>query len=61
MIGATEKFAINVSVPLVLEYEDVAKRQAEAIGLTHQEVDDILDYLCSVANHHRIFFLWPRS
>lgn len=57
LIG-TGAFELSVSVPLVFEYEDVAKRQAAAVGLTPADVDDVLDYLCSVAQHHRIHFLW---
>ena len=49
---------MHLSVPLVLEYEEVAKRHARALGLTHQDVDDILDYFCSVAGLHTIFYLW---
>jgi len=45
-------------VPLVLEYEAVAKIQAREFGLTHQDVDDLVDYLCAVAHHREIFFLW---
>ena len=52
------KFELNVSVPLVLEYEEVAKREARALGLTHAEIDDVLDYLCAVAIHREIYFLW---
>ena len=51
-------FELNVSVPLVLEYEEVAKREARALGLTHAEIDDVLDYLCAVAVHREIYFLW---
>ena len=51
-------FELNVSVPLVFEYEDVAKRQARSLGLTHGDVDDLLDYLCAVGRHRRIYFLW---
>ena len=54
----TRLFELNVSVPLVFEYEDVAKRQARTLGLTHGDVDDVIDYLCSVAHHRRIYFLW---
>ena len=57
LIGGSE-FVLNVSVPLVVEYEDVAKRQARALGLSHQDVDDVLDYLCSVAELREIYFLW---
>ncbi|MBV9787691.1 MAG: putative toxin-antitoxin system toxin component, PIN family [Chloroflexi bacterium] len=52
------KFIPNVSVPLILEYEDVAKRQLSHLTLTEQDVDDILDYICQIAVHHRIFYLW---
>jgi predicted nucleic acid-binding protein len=37
---------------------DVLKRQSRTLGLTHAEIDGILDYLCSVARRRRIFFLW---
>jgi putative PIN family toxin of toxin-antitoxin system len=58
MVGESSKFEINLSVPLVLEYEDAAYRSAIVSGLSTQDIDDILDYLCSVANRRRIFFLW---
>lgn len=57
MIG-TGRFHIAVSVPLVVEYESVAKRQLGEINLTEQEIDDVLDYVCHVADRNRIFFLW---
>jgi putative PIN family toxin of toxin-antitoxin system len=58
LVVQSQKFAINLSVPLVLEYEEVAKRDARALGLTYQDIDDVLDYLCSAAQLHDIFFLW---
>ena len=57
LIGDAE-FELNVSVPLVLEYEEVTKREARALGLTHAEIEDVLDYLCAVAVHREIYFLW---
>lgn len=56
-LGGTE-FDINVSVPLVLEYEAVAREQARELGLTHEDIDDVLDYLCAVAHRRQIFYLW---
>lgn len=53
--GAVE---INLSVPLVLEYEAVAKRQARELGLSYQDVDNVLDYLCRVGHHRSIYYLW---
>lgn len=51
-------FEISVSVPLILEYEAVAQRQARELGSTHADVDVVLDFLCSVAHHRQVFFLW---
>jgi putative PIN family toxin of toxin-antitoxin system len=51
-------FEVAISVPLILEYEAVAKRQSRQLGLTHSDIDDILDYLCTVSAHREIFFLW---
>lgn len=54
----TGRFDINLSVPLVLEYEDVLYRQAPTLDITQHGVDDVLDYHCQIARLHRIFFLW---
>jgi putative PIN family toxin of toxin-antitoxin system len=53
-----DKFDIALSVPLVLEYEEAAKRQSRQLGLTHADIDDILDFVCRVGQHHAIHFLW---
>lgn len=45
-------------MPLLLEYEDAAKRISREVGLTHGDIDDILDYVCRVAHPHQIYFLW---
>ena len=58
LAGQNSLFEIDLSVPLVLEYEDVAKRPALVPSLTDQDVDAILDYLCFAAHKHAIFFLW---
>src|SRR5258708_5227799 len=51
------RFEIALSVPLVLEYEDVLLRpQAGKLG--RADVDAVLDYFCKVAHLHQIFFLW---
>ncbi len=52
------KYEANISVPLILEYEDTAKRLVGEIPLTERDIDDILDYVCAVANHRRIYYLW---
>jgi len=57
LIGQS-KFDINLSVPLILEYEDAAKRLIGETALNEEDINDILDYICSVSNHREIFYLW---
>jgi len=57
MAGGPE-FQPALSVPLVLEYEDAAKRITSETPLSTEDVDDILDYLCSVSHLQEIHFLW---
>jgi len=53
------KFELNVSVPLIFEYEEVAKRLVgKKTGLRPSDVDNILDYVCSVANRRKVYYLW---
>lgn len=58
MLLESVKFEANVSVPLVLEYEDAARRLIGEIPLTERDIDDILDYVCKVANRRKVFYLW---
>lgn len=56
-----EDFDIHLSVPLVLEYEAVAKRSRWRDKPSWKHVSNILDYLCAVGRQNRIHFLWrPR-
>ena len=52
------KFEIHDSVALILEYEDVIQRQRTELGLSQDDVSDFIDALCSMAHHHKIYFLW---
>jgi predicted nucleic acid-binding protein len=52
------KFILCVSVPLVLEYEAAAKKQSRATGLTSADIDAIVDYICLVAQKHKVYYLW---
>lgn len=45
-------------MPLVLEYEEVAKRPGLALELSVEAVDAVIDYLCAVSNRREVFFLW---
>jgi len=58
MLVDRANFEINLSVSVLLEYEDVTKRLLGQISLTETELDDILDYLCGLANLRDVFYLW---
>ena len=51
-------FNIHLSVPLVLEYEEVLLRQLPNLAIGASDVQGFIDFHCSVAVHHEIFFLW---
>ncbi len=52
------KFEVSISVPLVLEYEKTAKKSIGSTSLDLSDIDDILDYVCAVSKHQKIFYLW---
>ena len=53
---ASNRFRVHVSAPLIAEYEAVLKR--EGLALSMSEIDDVIDFLCSKAIGHEIFYLW---
>jgi len=52
----SDRFQLHISTTLVAEYEAVLKRGL--LTLSEQQVDDVVDYLCSRAVHHKIYYLW---
>ena len=42
----------------MLEYETIVQRLADDIPLAQRDIDDVLDYLCAVANRRKVFYLW---
>ena len=48
-------FEINLSVPLVLEYEMALSRDEE---IDAELIEPVLSYLCKVGRHREIYFLW---
>ena len=58
VVGADRSFELNLSVPLVLEYESALKRPGAVPALTDEDIDSVLDYLCFVGHHREIYFLW---
>jgi putative PIN family toxin of toxin-antitoxin system len=60
LISLIEKgpFEINLSVSLVFQYEEILRRQRSSLHVSQDDIADFLDYLCSIANLHEIYFLW---
>lgn len=57
LVGSGQ-FNIHLSVPLVLEYEDVLLRQLPNLTIDASDIQNFIDFHCAVASHHQIFFLW---
>ena len=58
MLADSGLFETNLSVPLVVEYEDVANRILPQTTLSENDLDSILNYICHVANRRQIYYLW---
>jgi len=54
----TGLFDIHLSVPLVLEYEEVLLQELSHLHVTRTAAENLIDFHCTVATRHQIFFLW---
>lgn len=52
----TQQYQLHISTPLIAEYESVLKRGH--LALSDLQIDDIIDFMCARAIHHKIFYLW---
>ncbi len=53
-----ERFSIAISVPLIIEYEDVLRRGKLPASITEKDISDFIDFFCYVGDQQDIFFLW---
>lgn len=53
-----QRWQVNVSTALVFEYEEVLKREMQALKLSLEEIDAIVGGICSIASQRNIFYLW---
>lgn len=53
-----EYYDYVLSVPLIIEYEDVLKRENSKIVLSLESINNVLDRLCFHAELREIFYLW---
>lgn len=51
-------FECNISVPLLFEYEKIARDPSQELPFTKDEITRILNFICANSNHHKIFYLW---
>lgn len=57
-LGRSSAFDTVVSVPLAIEYDSAIRRARGAGGLTEDDAQVFVDYICSVSHQQNIFFLW---
>jgi len=53
-----KRFKVFISVPLILVYEDAINREKTRIKLNKNDIETILDYMCSICEEIKIFYLW---
>ena len=54
----SNRFSIAISVPLIIEYEDVLRRGKLPASISEKDISDFIDFFCYVGDHQEIFFLW---
>ncbi len=47
-----------LSTALLFEYEDVLKRNKRILKIKENDIESILDNLCAMSKHQKIYFLW---
>lgn len=53
-----DRWQLNISTTLIFEYEEILKRECAALGLSLEDIDNLVDGICAIANKRSIFFLW---
>ena len=54
-----QQFDIAISVPLVLEYEEILKEKLPVLfSINNSDIDDIINYYCKIGISAEIFYLW---
>lgn len=58
MLGADKRFEINLSTALLLEYEEKTKEHGAKFGYSVEQIENFLDFICSVSNEIPVRFRW---
>jgi len=52
------RWRLHLSTALLIEYEEVARREAQHFWLHPNRIEDVLDFLASSSQEHAISFRW---
>ncbi|MGA3085450.1 MAG: putative toxin-antitoxin system toxin component, PIN family [Thermodesulfobacteriota bacterium] len=60
ILRAIERGEIRIvlTTTLLLEYEDILNKKKLELGLSEKEIEAILDNLCRLSDHQKIYYLW---
>lgn len=53
-----DRWQLHLSTALLLEYEEVARREAQHFWLHPERIEDVLDFLAGSGREHAISFRW---
>lgn len=51
-------FKLQLSVPLILEYESVLLNHLGILNMTPEDINNFLDFVCKVGDETSIYYLW---
>jgi putative PIN family toxin of toxin-antitoxin system len=52
------ELTLHLTVPLVLEYEEVLVRERDAVGAKYRDIVIVLAALAEVGTWHKVYYLW---
>ena len=60
ILRAVERGQIQIilSTTLLFEYEDILNRKKPELGLSEKQIEAVLDNLCRLSDHQKIYYLW---
>jgi len=54
----SKRFSVAISVPLIIEYEDVLRRGNLPASISDKDISELIDFFCFAGDQQDIFFLW---
>ncbi len=49
---------MHLTVPLVVEYEEIFTRERRLMGLDRSDIQLLIDLICQLGRHHDVHYLW---